>query len=193
MAFFDELARKAGKAKDEVLQKTQDLSETAKLSGKLSEEEKVKSHLLQQIGECYVRLHKEDFEAEFADTISAYQETEKRIQRIRSQIQIIKGVRICEACGAEVSRNDCFCQKCGNPLPKLVEIVPEGCVKCARCNAFVSKNMRYCTNCGELLVPQPQKKTCANCDLELSPDVKFCPKCGRAVQAENADTQESVE
>lgn len=193
MAFFDEFARKAGKAKDEVFQKTQDLSEIAKLSGNLSEEERVRSRLLQQIGECYVRLHMEDFDTEFSEIISEYQETEKRIRAIRLKIQTIKGIRICEVCGAEVSRYGRFCHQCGNPLPELEEIIPEGFVKCMYCNAIVSSDMCYCTNCGEPLVPQPEKLFCTNCGTELSPDDMYCPNCGFDTQSENTDVQEFEE
>lgn len=180
MAFLDELARMTSHAKNEVIQRTSDLSETGKLTLKLNEETRLKKQLLNQIGESYVRLHSQDYEPALGELMTQYLATEERIQGIQGQIREIKGIRLCKNCGAEVAKGSLFCQKCGTQAPIEEPSIPAGSVKCARCGKIVPGGMNFCVNCGAPMEPEADKRFCAGCGAELDDDAQFCSLCGTA-------------
>ena len=123
MAFWDNLGKKASEAADKVAQQAKVISETAKLNSSVSEEERKISANYSEIGKLYVSLHKDDCEEAFAELIAAITESEAKIAEYKEQIKVIKGVAVCEKCGAELPRGTAFCSACGAPMPKIEEEV----------------------------------------------------------------------
>lgn len=130
MSFFDDLGKKLSQAGQSAAQKTKEIAETAKLNSQISDEEKKINDFYLQIGKLYVSLHDENHEADFDELISSLHESENKVKECRQQIKDIKGVVVCEKCGAEVSNGSAFCSTCGAPLPVVspveTEAAPEG-------------------------------------------------------------------
>lgn len=129
MAIWDDITKKASVLTDKAVQQARDLSELAKLHGQIAEAEKTANDSYNQLGRLYAATHPEDYEEGFGDLIAAAAKEEERIKSLRKQIRDVKGVTVCEKCGAEVSKDDTFCSTCGAEIPKEapveVEIVTE--------------------------------------------------------------------
>lgn len=117
MAFFDDLGKKLSQAGQSAVQKTKEVADIARLNSAIYDEEKrIDSNYL-EIGKLYVALHDAEHEADFGKLVSAIHESENKIRDYKHQIKDIKGVSVCEKCGAEVAVNSAFCSACGAPMP----------------------------------------------------------------------------
>ena len=195
MALWDSLSKKASETTAKAVQQARILSETSRLNGLVSDEEKKINNNYYQIGKLYATIHQNDYEDEFAGMIAAIAESEQKIREYRIQIQDVKGVIRCEKCGAEVSKGVAFCSSCGAAMPRIETIDVSKHEKCDNCGALVEKGMRFCTSCGKpMTVPvvnanvqdetpaeAPAKRTCSNCGSELEDGVAFCTECGTKV------------
>lgn len=176
MAFMDDLNKKmtnAGK-------KTQ-------FNAVIAEEEKRANILYCQLGKLYASLHRTDYENELSNIMLQISEVEARISNYRQQLLQIKGVVLCNKCGAEIDCNSVFCPACGNEVPKTENNVE--LVKCVYCNNSVAKGQRFCTYCGKPMATQevaPQQEAeatsyCHKCGSKLLADGEFCTECGARV------------
>lgn len=146
MAFFDNLGKKITQASQSAVQKTKGITDIAKINAIISDEEKKINNNYSRLGKLYVAVHYSDSEPDFAEIVSDIKNSEQKIVELRQQIQDIKGIVLCEKCGAEVPNTDAFCSSCGNPMPK--HKVPENLVRCVKCNNMVANDIRFCTKCG---------------------------------------------
>lgn len=125
MSFFDDLGKKLSQAGQTAAQKTKEIAEVAKLNSQISDEEKRINDLYLQLGKLYVSLHDESHEADFDGLIKSLHESENKVKECRQQIKDIKGVVVCEKCGAEVSNGAAFCSACGAPMPVVSPVETE--------------------------------------------------------------------
>ena len=190
MAFFDKLSKTVTEASQKTIAKTKELADTTRLNSMISDQEKVITNQYLQIGKLYVSIHKDNFEEDFSEMISAIADAEAKICDYKKQIQDIKGVQRCEACGAEVPNGSAFCSACGAAMPKVQVSESVEYVKCEKCGADVKKGMRFCTCCGnpmeaaidpdtnETIVETTIEKTCSNCGTKVDAGLSFCSECG---------------
>lgn len=194
MAFFDNLGKKVSETTAKTVQKAQELSEISRINSLISEEEKKINVAYYQIGKLYVSVHGSDGEKDFSGMVATALEGERKITEYRKQIQIIKGIRHCEICGAEVAKGVAFCSSCGASIPKIenATLVDTSTVRCESCGAMVKRGMRFCTSCGNPMVlsttpdtpsvEMPEEKTaekfCPSCGIKIEGDIAFCTECG---------------
>lgn len=112
-------------------------------------------HIEDEITECYTELGRQFYEKEtgnakqnFPEIAERITERKDKISEIRKQINLIKGIVICEHCGAEVKNTHTFCHECGHKMKTVHEDVPKGFVLCGNCNAVVSEDAKFCFCCG---------------------------------------------
>lgn len=170
MAFFDDLGKKISQAGQNAVQKTKDMTEIAKYNSAITDEERNIEYLYSEIGKLYVSLYKETPGAEFAGMVKALKNSEEAIANYKEQIKDIKGIVLCENCGAEVT-GTAFCSSCGTPVP-----VPEKPV-CSNCGAPIVEGCAFCTSCGTPISGNDANR-CASCGAELADDSAFCMNCG---------------
>ena len=118
MALWDNISKKASAVTEKAVQQAKNLSELAKLHAQIAEAEKAITDNYTQIGKQYAAAHPDDYEAGFGEFISAIAASEQKIRELRWQVQELKGVSVCEKCGAEVAKDAAFCSACGAPMPK---------------------------------------------------------------------------
>ena len=104
MAIWDNITKKASVLTGKAVQQARDLSEVAKLYGQIAEAEKTANDSYNQLGRLYAAAHPEDYEEGFGGLIAAAAKAEERIQNLRKQIQDVKGITVCEKCGAEIPK-----------------------------------------------------------------------------------------
>lgn len=150
MSLFDQLADNFTKLTKDVGSKAQEITETAKLNAKISDANTLIKSTYAAIGESYYNSHKDDENPEMAEQFKIIEEAKKTISEYQSQINSIKGVRICPNCGAEISDKSAFCNKCGTKVEKIVEekepIAEKK--KCSVCGEPLDDDAAFCTNCG---------------------------------------------
>ena len=145
MAFFDELGAKLTKTGQMAAQKTNDLAETAKLNMRTGELNKV-------IQEQYARLGAP--EEELAEICAAITKANEELESIRLDLQRIRQLKVCPACGAENPSDASFCSKCSAQLPELPPKPAEpGARFCFNCGGKVAVTAQFCTKCGTKLPP----------------------------------------
>lgn len=201
MGFLDDFGKKVTDAGQKAMQKTQEMSEVARVNSLISQNENKINNVYYQIGKLFVSIYGDDCKPEFAGMVATVVELEQQNIAYRKQIQDIKGIQHCEKCGAEVPKGVAFCSSCGAPMPKVdMQANTDDYVKCSSCGAMVKKGMRFCTACGqamtlpsaalvdgevktspelakEVLIETAERK-CAKCGAKVPDDAAFCIECG---------------
>ena len=161
MAFFDDISKKISKATQTVAQKTKDVTGVAKLNLSILEEEKKINKTYAEIGKLYVEKFADTADESLVELIATVKGAEDKISEYKEQIKEIKGVMVCEKCGAEVAANTAFCTACGNAMP----------VKESQTEAEQSETQQP-------EAEQSAKKVCAICGVENEATSNFCIACG---------------
>lgn len=191
MAFFDEVGKKLSQAGQSAVQKTKDMTDIARLSACITDEEKKINNTYNQIGKLYFAIHQNDCTSDFEALVATVREAECKIIEYRQQIQDIKGLVRCEKCGAEQQNTSVFCCSCGSALPKQAAVANEELVLCNRCGKMTSKNSRFCTSCGNpiaVAVPVAEPAPVA----EATPEVASVPVTEAAPEVASAPAVEAV-
>lgn len=199
MSFFDGIGKKLSDAGQKTIQKTKELSDSARLSLQISEEEKKLDSIYHQIGKMYISLFGDAPAQDFVELVAALRETEKKIQTLTAQLHGLRGILRCASCGAEVPQGSAFCSSCGAPMPKMPALpqAEASMKKCASCGAIMKQEMRFCTSCGSPFkdatvsvpidvpfsfaqknAPMSGENVCPQCGEPIEPDSAFCMKCG---------------
>ncbi|MDY3791129.1 MAG: zinc ribbon domain-containing protein [Oscillospiraceae bacterium] len=122
---FVETLNNTGKA---VSEKTKQGTDIVKANLKITTEERELNDLFLEIGKMYYENNREnpccDHMKELFDKVA---EKEAAVEELKSKVRALKGVVICQNCGAEVGDDNAFCGKCGAKIerPEPVEAVEE--------------------------------------------------------------------
>jgi len=148
-----------------------DLLKSAKLSVSLSNEETALKNVYIEIGKKVHEIYTYGGSlGSFFD--EKYKEVEQctiKINNLKEQMQLIKGVRECPKCGKTTAREAGFCPKCGASMEGAltVETTPEPAAV-----APVVPEMPP-------MATVQAKRRCNACGAESDADTKFCLSCGR--------------
>ena len=210
MAFLDDIDKKLTNLGQGAIQKTREMTDSAKLSGALKNLEGQKKDVLADLGAISYRKLKESGEEagpEESGIIARLDELETQIADLRGQIQRVKGVIFCPNCHAQIAQDSMFCNVCGakieHPAPAPAPVPPQGGEVCSNCGAPVEPDQAFCVNCGSKIehtapapepipIPEPPKgPTCPNCGAEINPGQGFCIICGTPLKKEPAPGPEN--
>lgn len=152
--FLNGLSKKLTQVGQEAAAQTKIFTETAKINGIISDEEKQINNLYLQIGKCYFEANKDNAAADYNDLMTGIKDALVRIDKYKEQIRNVKGVRTCSNCGAEVANNAVFCNSCGTQMPAVAPVQPvqTGAI-CPRCGVETVSGATFCTACGNNLTP----------------------------------------
>ncbi|MDD7524000.1 MAG: zinc ribbon domain-containing protein [Clostridiales bacterium] len=121
------------------------------------------SELLLKLGMEYYKAYYNDEAAEFAEIITNITEFNRQYTDNCAEIQRLKSISVCSACGAEIAQGYSFCPKCGTRLETEAENGTESCLQntavaadsvrtavqhCPRCGAEMRQNAKFCSKCG---------------------------------------------
>lgn len=120
MSFFDKLGKTISDTTHSVVEKTKSSTDTIRLNGLISDEERLINAAYLNMGKKYAELHSGDAEPEFQEFLSAIAASQEKISGYREQIRKNKHLLVCQSCGAEIPETVLFCTKCGaeNPVGK---------------------------------------------------------------------------
>ena len=113
---FVETINNTGKA---VGEKTRQGSDIVKTKFKITSEESALTDIYTEIGKLYYKNHKDNpCCEEMAELCSKASEKITALEGLRAQVRALKGVNICDNCGAEVPLENEFCGKCGAKIER---------------------------------------------------------------------------
>ena len=145
MAFIDDLKDTFSQAGRYTVQKTKELSDIAKLNGKVSESEKKINELYRKMGYEIYCAYREDPLPEVTEQIREIDELHAAIEDCKEQIKAINESKNCPNCGNKINPNMAFCAKCGYKLSPENETQETFCVSCGK---PLAKGQQFCPNCG---------------------------------------------
>lgn len=149
MAFFDELGAKLTKTGQMTVQKANDLAEVTRLNMRTGELNKAIQEHYAKLGERYYALHAAGPEEDLAAICGLIDKANEELESIRLELQRIRQLKVCPACGAENPSDASFCSKCSAALPELPpRPVEPGTRFCASCGAKIAETAQFCTKCG---------------------------------------------
>lgn len=185
MAFFDEIGKKITKTSQEAYSKTKDLADVMKLNSAISDNEKFLAKKYEALGQLYYFKNADKIVSEEYQTL--FSEISKillDIDNYKEQIKILKGVKKCTVCGADMPSGATFCTNCG------AKVVNTSIVVCNNCGKTIPAGAAFCTNCGAKVshdvtpAPPVVEKRCAKCGAVLVSGSLFCTNCGTKIEEE---------
>lgn len=204
MAFLSDLDKKISMLGQGAIQKTKEVTDSAKMSGQIRNIESQKKEALERLGEFYYNLYLQyggELVGEAAEIAARIQQLDEQKQRITEEMQKLRGTMYCPNCNTEIPANTKFCNVCGAKIDIIQSNMKENMElgrTCSYCGAPVEADQLFCVNCGnkieqpieQEIVEDPQKdleqesspRVCPNCGNELKPEQKFCTNCGTKVQ-----------
>lgn len=115
---FENISKKITETGKAVGDKTKQVAEAAKLSYKVNEEYRAAEELYTALGKAYFEAEGENAEGPFYDKCKEIADKLKAAECLKAELNAIKGVVVCDACGAEVPYEYDFCGKCGAKITK---------------------------------------------------------------------------
>ena len=144
---FENFSKKVVGMGNSIKRSTQTFSETVSLNARIDEYKKELGNCFSQLGQNYYEKNKMNVPAEYQGVFERITQLNQMIVQCQEQIKIIKGVRQCPNCGADVAGNVMFCGNCGYSMPPVNQAPANGPV-CTNCGAPLEADAMFCTNCG---------------------------------------------
>lgn len=120
---FQKTVTDAGKT---IGEKTKQGSDIAKAKLKISSEERALTDLYYEIGKTYYENNSDnpccDTMKELFEKVA---EKAALIESLKAQVRTLKGVVVCESCGADVPLENDFCGKCGAKIVRPEPVIEE--------------------------------------------------------------------
>ena len=156
MAIFGEIGKKITQTTQSAVKGTKDLAEIAKLNSQISDEQKLQNNLYLDIGKKYYELHHDSAEDEyFASLCNSITLSFEKVEELREKIQVVKNIKKCGGCGAEIPLTTAFCGICGHDVRNQTESAALDTtpgVQCPNCNKDLDVGVAFCTDCGHKMV-----------------------------------------
>lgn len=114
--FFENLKHKLSDFGEDVAAQTRSMTESAKLSARLSEEEKKLKTLYQKLGQAYYARTKLFPTPEDKEDFAAIAASLEEAKKLRREIAKTKGKIYCTSCGRSYPEGTRFCPNCGTAL-----------------------------------------------------------------------------
>jgi hypothetical protein len=114
MAFIDKIGEKISSGANAVTNSTKKMTETARINSEISRNSTEIEKRMKKIGICVkTRLMEQINDAEVEQIAAEIDEFIARNEQLSQELQIIKGIRKCVSCGAELDSSCVFCPSCG--------------------------------------------------------------------------------
>lgn len=196
MSLFDKMTNAIGSAGKDVAKKAKEVSEVSRCTAAIEEHKQHLQNLYLEIGKYLCENRIKDMEEPYASWFSEVDENLNRISEIEEKRRTLKGIEICQNCGAELKKDANFCNVCGGRVQRLT--IEERLEKCPNCGAAVNADENFCSKCGTkierpVVTDENSKLICHNCGEELKPGYAFCQYCGAAVIATNIESERANE
>lgn len=179
MGFMDSVKGFAGKVGDSVERGAKSVSDSSKKMQEKSRVKKEMANLEAEINSSYFAIGRKYFELnsanpgdEYTASVTNIIKCSDRLEKFKLLLASLDDKMPCAGCGAEVTRGQKFCDKCGCKVefvePPIIEGYNDGAPLVSAQNGFVGQPSD---------VSQPAA-FCPTCGAQLEAGQKFCDKCG---------------
>jgi hypothetical protein len=121
MPVFNDIGKKLSQTGQDAVKRTKDMFEAGKLNSQVNAEKRRIAGLYQQIGKVYFERFSENPDERAAGMCAEIKESRRKIAEWQAEINVLKGIAECPACGFENAINANFCSSCGAPMAKKDE------------------------------------------------------------------------
>lgn len=180
MGFLDSVKGFAEKVGDSVEKGAKSVSDSSKKMQEKSRIKKEISNLEAEVNASYFAIGKKYFELnstapgqDYAESVENIVKSSERLEKFKLLLASLDDKMACSGCGADVTRNQKFCDKCGAKVEFPETPVIEGY------NDFVSAEP--VVEAQPAAAPQPVASFCPSCGAQLEAGQNFCDKCGAKV------------
>ena len=127
MSFLDleKLGDQISSKGKEVVGKAKEVAEAAKLNGKVTSEESKLNNTYASFGKTFFESHAEAPDESYEKDFQAVKDSKATLEKLKYDLQKIKGVRPCSNCGADVPLTAAFCSACGARNDIIEPVQPE--------------------------------------------------------------------
>lgn len=201
MAFLNEIDKKLTMIGQGAIQKTKEVSDTAKITAQIKSLENQKNECYTAIGKLFCLNHIDIANEQERVIFERINTIDAEIKKNQEQMSRLKGVIYCEKCNAEIPTNSVFCNVCGAKVEQKSRIQePMGNSSfqsgvCKRCGVPVEQGQLFCINCGSPIEVEPvnvQTEEVSQAPVketiipEMADDVKtnpgnICTNCGKTL------------
>lgn len=142
--------------------------------------------------ECYINIGRLFARKNTAKQVEGtpYEETILELEKLEARKEILEkrklalqNLRKCEKCGAVLSLDSMFCNKCGEKLEEIAPEVMTDAPLCPSCKKPIEEGSTFCTHCGASINAETQtsvKSAMGNAKGNV------CPVCGTVCDASDA-------
>lgn len=124
MSIFEKVGESISSTGKGVVGKARSASDISKVKRQIIYEEQKCSEIYTKIGKLFFEKNLAPPNEQFRKLFQDVEERVGRVGRLRREICVIKGIKVCEGCGAEIAKEFQFCGICGTRLPDPI-IEPE--------------------------------------------------------------------
>ena len=164
---------------------------------KFKEAKEITDAALLELGQKVYEDNIENKDSKYADLIAKVDECIKTKTLWHLYGLSLDGKTLCENCGAIITSDSVFCNKCGGSIAprdfsslKVEESQPvetSAVRNCPSCGSPLGEGALFCEKCGasianagsSAVAPQPAANACPSCGEPLVPGAMFCEKCGK--------------
>jgi len=153
MGILEELGGKISQTTQSAVKSTKEFAEVTKIKSLISDEQKRIRDAFVQIGEKYYEQYHDSTENEYSSICALVTESLEKIEKLKKDILVVKGIKNCPSCGEEISITTTFCGFCGYDTRKEQEDAEqedtEQSSACPKCGKVLADGIKFCTGCGE--------------------------------------------
>lgn len=106
-------------------QKNKNMSQISRLRRMIDDAKKERDGLIMSLGKMYYRDNVGNHRSKYDDEIRQITDLDETVKAMKAQVDKLRGIVRCSACGAELPAESRFCLKCGKKIEEIPEIQAE--------------------------------------------------------------------
>ena len=118
MSFLNKVGISISDKSKSAVKKAREMTELSSLHSQISAQEDIVDRLCLEIGKKVYEKRESFPDSELEEKYTAVSNAYGEIERLKSDIILVKGAKRCPHCGIEVSLDFAFCPECGTAVPE---------------------------------------------------------------------------
>lgn len=118
MSFLNKVGTSISDKSKSAVKKAREMTEISSLHSQISAQEDIIDRLCLEIGKKVYEKRESFPDSELEEKYTAVSNAYGEIERLKTDIILVKGAKRCPHCGIEVSLDFAFCPECGTAVPE---------------------------------------------------------------------------